>query len=44
MIKSNRPKSRIEYWHQIPWKRAEKVVFSLQKRIYQASLRDDVKV
>jgi len=44
MIKSNRPKSRIEYWHQIPWKRAEKVVFSLQRRIYQASLRDDVKV
>ncbi len=45
MTKSNhRPKSRIEYWHQIDWKRAEKVVFSLQKRIYQASQRDDVKV
>ena len=44
MIKSNRPKSRIEYWHQIDWKRAEIVVFSLQKRIYQASLREDVKV
>ncbi|MDJ0723976.1 MAG: group II intron reverse transcriptase/maturase [Prochloraceae cyanobacterium] len=43
MIKSKRPKSRIEYWHEIPWKRAEKVVFSLQRRIYQASLRDDVK-
>ncbi|MDJ0719839.1 MAG: reverse transcriptase N-terminal domain-containing protein [Prochloraceae cyanobacterium] len=36
-------KSKIEYWHQIPWKRAEKVVFSLQRRIYQASLRGDVK-
>ncbi|MDJ0713586.1 MAG: group II intron reverse transcriptase/maturase [Prochloraceae cyanobacterium] len=36
-------KSKIEYWHQIPWKRAEKVVFSLQRRIYQASQRGDVK-
>ena len=36
-------KSKIEYWHQIPWKRAEKVVFSLQRRIYQASQRGDIK-
>ncbi|MDJ0716558.1 MAG: group II intron reverse transcriptase/maturase, partial [Prochloraceae cyanobacterium] len=36
-------KSKIEYWHQIPWKRAEKVVFSLQRRIYQASQCGDVK-
>ena len=44
MSKSSRDrKSKIEQWHQIPWKRAEKVVFSLQRRIYQASLRGDVK-
>ena len=43
MSKSTDRKSKIEYWHQIPWKRAEKVVFSLQRRIYQASLRGDVK-
>ena len=36
-------KSKIEYWQDIPWKRAEKVVFSLQRRIYQASQRGDVK-
>ncbi|MDJ0719334.1 MAG: group II intron reverse transcriptase/maturase [Prochloraceae cyanobacterium] len=36
-------KSKIEYWRDIPWKRAEKVVFSLQRRIYQASQRGDVK-
>ncbi len=40
---SNNRKSKIEHWHQIPWKRASKVVFSLQRRIYQASQRDDVK-
>ncbi len=40
---SNNRKSKIEYWQDIPWKRAEKVVFSLQRRIYQASLRGDVK-
>ena len=32
------------YWHQIDWKVAEKTVYSLQRRIYQASSRDDVKV
>ena len=31
------------YWHQILWKQAEKTVYSLQRRIYQASLRGDVK-
>ncbi len=43
MSKSYDRKSKIEHWHQIPWKRAEKVVFSLQRRIYQASQRGDVK-
>ena len=43
MSKSIDRKSKIEHWHQIPWKRAEKVVFSLQRRIYQASQRGDVK-
>ena len=32
------------YWHQIDWKQAEKTVYSLQRRIYQASSRDDAKV
>ena len=41
-LQSNR-KSKIEYWQDIPWKRAEKVVFSLQRRIYQASLRGNIK-
>ncbi len=31
------------YWHQIDWKQAEKTVYSLQRRIYQASSREDVK-
>ena len=39
-----RPKCKILYWHQIDWKQAEKTVYSLQRRIYQASSRDDVKV
>ncbi len=43
MSKSIDRKSKIEHWHQIPWKRAEKVVFSLQRRIYQASQRGDIK-
>ncbi len=30
-------------WNAIPWKRCEKGVFELQKRIYQASQRGDVK-
>ncbi len=29
-------------WNAIPWSKAERVVFKLQKRIYQASSRDDL--
>ena len=29
-------------WADLPWKKFEKVLYKLQKRIYQASLRDDV--
>ncbi|MEQ8996904.1 MAG: group II intron reverse transcriptase/maturase [Coleofasciculus sp. B1-GNL1-01] len=31
-------------WNQIPWRKLEKNVFKLQKRIYQASSRGDVKL
>jgi len=31
-------------WQELPWKQIEKRVHKLQKRIYQASLRGDVKV
>ena len=30
-------------WSDLPWKKFEKVLYKLQKRIYQASLRGDVK-
>ena len=30
-------------WQDIPWRKLEKVVFKLQKRIFQASIRGDVK-
>ncbi len=30
-------------WKQLNWRKAEKAVFKLQKRIYKASLRGDVK-
>lgn len=30
-------------WNQIPWRKLEKMVFKLQKRIFQASQRGDVK-
>ncbi|MDZ8070675.1 MAG: group II intron reverse transcriptase/maturase [Nostoc sp. DedQUE08] len=30
-------------WNEIPWRKLEKVVFKLQQRIYQASLRGEVK-
>jgi RNA-directed DNA polymerase len=30
-------------WNQIPWRKQEKMVYKLQKRIYQASNRGDVK-
>ena len=29
-------------WTDLPWKKFEKVLYKLQKRIYQASLRGDV--
>lgn len=29
-------------WADLPWKKFEKVLYKLQKRIYQASIRDDV--
>src|SRR5215469_17100895 len=31
-----------EDWAQIPWRKLEKYVYRLQKRIYQASCRDNV--
>src|SRR5437763_16531184 len=34
----------IEDWTHIPWRKLEKTVYRLQKRIYQASLRGDEKV
>jgi RNA-directed DNA polymerase len=30
-------------WNEIPWRKLEKIVYKLQKRIYQASLRGEVK-
>lgn len=30
-------------WADLPWKKFEKVLYKLQKRIYQASSRGDVK-
>ena len=30
-------------WSELPWKKFEKVLYKLQKRIYQASKRGDVK-
>lgn len=31
-------------WKDIPWRKLERIVFKLQKRIYQASQRGDVKL
>ncbi len=31
-------------WNQLPWRKLEREVFKLQKRIYQASSRGDVKL
>lgn len=36
-------KPSLERWQEIDWKQIEKIVFKLQKRIYQASSRGDVK-
>lgn len=33
----------MDEWKNIPWKKIERSVFKLQKRIYQASLQDDRK-
>ncbi len=30
-------------WQDVPWRKVERAVFKLQKRIYQASRRDDIK-
>src|SRR2546422_8576488 len=30
-------------WNRIPWKKMQRNVFKLQKRIYQASCRDDIR-
>ncbi len=30
-------------WNEIPWQKLEKIVFKLQKRIYKASRRGDVR-
>ena len=38
MNTADRPMYR---WQDLPWKRIERMVFKLQKRIYQASRRDD---
>lgn len=31
-------------WNQLPWRKLERILFKLQKRIYQASSRGDVKL
>ncbi|WP_365940522.1 reverse transcriptase N-terminal domain-containing protein [Moorena sp. SIO3I8] len=31
-------------WNQVDWRKLERTVFKLQKRIYQASQRGDVRV
>ncbi len=35
-------KQQADKWSELPWKKFEKVLYKLQKRIYQASLRGDV--
>jgi RNA-directed DNA polymerase len=37
------PKGHILQWNEIPWREVERKVFKLQKRIYQATQRGDVK-
>ena len=34
----------MDEWNTIPWKQVERTVFKLQKRIYQASARGDVRI
>src|SRR5260370_17072251 len=40
----DRQEPPIEDWASIPWRKLERKVYRLQKRIYQASLRGDDKV
>ncbi|MEQ8975993.1 MAG: group II intron reverse transcriptase/maturase [Coleofasciculus sp. C1-SOL-03] len=39
----NTDKQPMYEWNQIPWRKLEKMVFKLQKRIYRASSRGDVR-
>ncbi len=41
MEKSNTEK--VEYWNSIDWRKVEKAVYKLQKRIYKASLAGDTR-
>jgi RNA-directed DNA polymerase len=41
-VQNNSEKNMVE-WKNIPWKKLQRTVFRLQKRIYQASIRGDVK-
>ena len=43
MNKSKTLKLQTVEWKNIPWRKLEKVVFKLQKRIYKASIRGDVR-
>ena len=38
----NALKQQADKWSELPWKKFEKVLYKLQKRIYRASLRGDV--
>lgn len=42
MSNTQSKKLRVE-WHKINWRKLERNVYKLQKRIYQASIRGDVK-
>lgn len=41
-MSNTRVKTRVE-WHEINWRKLERRVYKLQKRIYQASSRADYK-
>jgi DNA-binding FadR family transcriptional regulator len=40
---SNLPQMKEVEWQRIDWKKVEKTVFNLQKRIYQATIKGDEK-
>ena len=42
-MSKTRPKQLMVEWHSIDWRKLEKRVYKLQKRIYQASNRGDIK-